>query len=103
MKRSFIILACALLLGTTVAAPVPPPKPAPRPWCHGWGEPLDPVGGCRFRRDGAALRIDLPGGEKNWLAMFAGDWDAPRLLREIEGDFTIQVRAAVSLPETGCR
>src|SRR5262245_46986865 len=91
MRSLFCLSLAALLVGAALAAPVPLPRPAPRPWLFGWGAPVDPVGDCRFERDGRRLTITVPG-EGHGLAIFSGHLDAPRLFREAEGDFSLEVR-----------
>lgn len=91
MRSLFLCSPVALLASAMLAAPVPPPRPAPRPWHFGWGKPEDPVGGCRFDRDGGRLTVTVPG-EGRDVDIYEGDYNGPRLMRDIEGDFRIQVR-----------
>jgi hypothetical protein len=60
-------------------------------WVSGWDKPIDPLGDCRFDRDGSKLTIIFPGRIK------ASDFEegrltAPRLLRDVQGDCAVQVR-----------
>jgi serine/threonine-protein kinase len=70
-----------------------------------WGDPIDPRGDCTFAAEGDRLTVTVPAGVHN-LVPFGLDgggqfgkrhesWDnqdAPRLLREVEGDFAAQVK-----------
>jgi regulation of enolase protein 1 (concanavalin A-like superfamily) len=57
----------------------------------GWGRAINPDGDCTIRPDGKALVIDVPGGKGHGLAQ-TDDYNAPRVLREVEGDFLFQVK-----------
>jgi regulation of enolase protein 1 (concanavalin A-like superfamily) len=60
-------------------------------WTDGWNWPIDPVGDCRFERKGDRLTITVPG-KGHVLDPSAGGLLAPHLLRDVEGDFAVQVR-----------
>jgi hypothetical protein len=80
-----LLSACAVL-----AAPVP------KPFKSGWDKPVDPDGDCKFVREADSLTIELPGGDHD-LAPKGGlskhiRFNAPRLVRDVEGDFVLQVR-----------
>jgi regulation of enolase protein 1 (concanavalin A-like superfamily) len=85
-------LLCAFVAGGVVAAAglVAAPAPFPRPvrvrgpWYDGWHQPIDPVGDSRFDRQGDRLTITIPATR--------GRDRAARLLRDVEGDFVVQVR-----------
>jgi regulation of enolase protein 1 (concanavalin A-like superfamily) len=70
----------ALAAGSLLAAPAPPVKP----WVRGWDRPVDPLGDCRFDRKGETMTLTVPAREERATA--------PRLLRDVEGDFVVQVR-----------
>jgi hypothetical protein len=90
-------LLCALVAGALLAAPAPFPRPV-KPWVTDWGSPVDPAGDCRFDRVGDKLTITVPGKDHS-LDVANGRLHAPHLLREVEGDFVVQVRVgAVRLP-----
>jgi regulation of enolase protein 1 (concanavalin A-like superfamily) len=100
MHRTPISLLCTLVAaGNLLAAPTPFPKilRSPIPWVTGWDKPVDPVGGCRFDRKGDRLTITVPGKE-HFLVVEKGQLDAPRLLRDVSGDFVVQVRVALRSP-----
>jgi regulation of enolase protein 1 (concanavalin A-like superfamily) len=72
--------------------PPDPPTPAPKQTA-GWGPPINPQGDCKFKESDGKLTITLP--NKGYdLAVEHNQMTAPRLLREVEGDFTAQVRVA---------
>lgn len=85
MSRSIYVLVVFLLASVILAAPAPPPFKA------GWDKPLDPDSDCKFTREKDSLTIELPGTDHDYYPL-RGRVNAPRLLREIEGDFEMQVR-----------
>lgn len=76
------LLLCAVAFSAT-AAPAPVYK-QPKTWFVGWDEPVTKAGNCRFARDGKKLTIIAPG----------GGLDSAMLLREVEGDFVLEVRVS---------
>jgi hypothetical protein len=52
---------------------------------------VDPLSDCRFDRRGDTLTIAVPG-RGHTLDVEAGRLNAPRLLRDVEGNFAVQVR-----------
>lgn len=95
----------SLLLPCALAAPVPPGKPAREkgPWFDGWDKPVDPKGDSRFDRKGGRLTLTVPGkGRVIGMARARGRYllragaTAPRLLRDVSGDFTVQARVSGS-------
>jgi hypothetical protein len=92
MHRLAVLLLCALLAvaGGLLAAPAPFPRPS-KVWITGWDKPSDPVGDCRFVRRGDKLTISVPG-KGHELDLAKGHHNAPCLLREVVGDFVVQVR-----------
>jgi regulation of enolase protein 1 (concanavalin A-like superfamily) len=86
-------IAALVVLSITVAA-----APVPEPWLAGWDEPVDPLGDCRFERDRDKLTITVPGGKHHALDVENGP--APRLLRDVEGDFVVQVRVGGAFSKT---
>jgi hypothetical protein len=90
-RLAALSLLGALVASGLVAAPAPFPRPdRAGPWVTGWDTPVDPVGDCRFDRDGDKLTITVPGSKGR-----SSDFS---LLRDVEGDFVLQVRMAVSFP-----
>jgi regulation of enolase protein 1 (concanavalin A-like superfamily) len=66
----------------------------------GWGQKVDPGHDCQFRLDGDRLTIEIPA-TKHDLSVEAGDVNAPRVLREIEGDFIAQVKVSGNVGHGG--
>src|SRR5207244_787546 len=79
-----------------VAAPAPFPKPpkVSSSWYEGWDKPeVPPWGDCRLDRRGDRLTITLPGDEKyRGIFLCPSPTRDPRLLRDVEGDFVIEVQ-----------
>lgn len=82
------IVSLFALAAIAVAAPVP----AGREYkLKGWGDPTDPLGDCTFTVEDRTLSISLPG-KRRELA------NAPSVLREQTGDFTISVTVGGTWP-----
>jgi hypothetical protein len=60
---------------------------------EGWGLLVDPVGDCRFERDADKLTITVPG-EYHDLWPGKGKVNAPLVLQEAEGNFSVEVLVA---------
>src|SRR5262249_26244161 len=58
----------------------------------GWDQPGDPKGDCRFDRKGDKLTVTVPAGAHELQRWGVDRWDIPHLLRDVEGDFVVQVR-----------
>ena len=58
---------------------------------EGWGRFIDPDKDCKFRLDKGSLTIAVPGTPHD-LGAERGQMNAPRCVREIEGDFIVQVK-----------
>ena len=99
MRRIFWMLAPALA-GSIGAMSMADGKPVP--CLEGWGQPVDPVGDCRIRMEAGKLKIDVPG-KKHDLTVETGDMSAPRVLREIDGDFIAQVMVSGNIRHEGQR
>jgi hypothetical protein len=93
MRRLAALLFSALAAAVVTAAPAP----LPRAWVSGWDRPVDPLGGCRFRRSGDRLTLSVPGKGGGSLLNARGLLNCPRLLRGVEGDFVAQVRVGGNL------
>jgi regulation of enolase protein 1 (concanavalin A-like superfamily) len=57
----------------------------------GWGSAVDPDGDCEIKVQGKALSISVPGTLHD-LNADIDKYNAPRVLREVSGDFTIDVK-----------
>lgn len=80
---------CPLTL--LLAACAVPAAPAPQPrW-----ERVDPDRDCKIVMKDNTVTMELPGGDHD-LAPKRNRFNAPRLLREMEGDFIMQVRVCAS-------
>jgi regulation of enolase protein 1 (concanavalin A-like superfamily) len=86
--RRWIFLPMLFVAAYSVRAA---PAPAPKPFERGWDKALDPDGDCTFRRDKGALTIEIPGRVHD-LGAERRVMNAPRLLRDVEGDFVAEVR-----------
>jgi hypothetical protein len=91
------VVSSSLLLAVGVAAA---PAPEVRPWVHGWDRPVNRRGDCRFHRDGEKLSIVVPG-EGHSFQPSDREPNAPCLLRDVEGDFVVQVRVDGDFRPTG--
>jgi regulation of enolase protein 1 (concanavalin A-like superfamily) len=69
---------------------------------NGWGQTEDPDGDCKISAKEGSVTISIPGTAHD---LWPGDGrkvNAPRVLQDVEGDFTVQVRVASSVkPENG--
>jgi regulation of enolase protein 1 (concanavalin A-like superfamily) len=97
MHRLAALLLCSLLVAVAVtAAPAPVSKPRPsKVWVDGWDKPVDQVGDCRFARVGDSLTIVVPPSKDRWITGVvhgATSRTAPHMLRDVAGDFAVQVR-----------
>jgi hypothetical protein len=88
MNRSFCVLAGLFLVSVALAVP------APDPFVKLWGHPIDPDKDCKIRREGSALSIDMPGTDHDYDPL-RKQFNAPRILHEVEGDFDLQARIRI--------
>lgn len=58
-----------------------------------WGRAIDPDGDCTIKADAGGVVFEVPGTLHD-LSAEIGQLNAPRLLREVEGDFVAQVKVA---------
>ncbi len=86
MKRSLAVLLCLLFVCAVLAAPAPPVFFKP-----GWDAPVDPDKDCKMVQKEDMLTIELPGKPHDILAAGKRN-NAPRLLRDVKGDFRVDVR-----------
>jgi regulation of enolase protein 1 (concanavalin A-like superfamily) len=90
MRRFLCSLAC---LALACAAFAGDPDPEPNPFLDGWDKPVDPDKDCKFEREKGGLTITVPG-KDHGLAIERGRMNAPRLVKDIEGDFLAEVRVS---------
>ena len=77
-------LLCAVVAFSVTAAPAPVYKPRPtKLWFDGWNKPIAGAGNGHFARDSKTLTITVPD---------INPGDPALLLREVEGDFVLEVR-----------
>lgn len=88
MKRSIATFLALLVASVVLAAP------APEPFRSGWEKDINPDRDCKFIRDKDAFTIELPGTVHDYDPL-PKRMNAPRLLREVEGDFVIQARIRI--------
>jgi hypothetical protein len=74
------------LVGTVLAADDEKPRSI-----KGWGKVIDTAGDCSVKGDENRLTIEVPGGTHD-LGPFPRGLHAPRVLKEVEGDFSVQVK-----------
>jgi regulation of enolase protein 1 (concanavalin A-like superfamily) len=87
LKRLLISLLTTLWLVSFLVAEEKKPRVI-----KGWGEVIDPDGDCTIQSEKGKVTITVP--EKNHnLAPLIGQ-NAPRILQEIEGDFTLEVKVS---------
>jgi RNA polymerase sigma factor (sigma-70 family) len=67
------------------------PKDAARRFLKGWGEPIDPDGDCSIDLENDQLIIKVPG-KRHGLEAELSTLNAPRVLRDIEGDFIVDLK-----------
>jgi hypothetical protein len=60
---------------------------------HGWGTVIDPINDCTVKEEASKLTITVPGGTHDLNAKVGG-MKAPRVLREVDGDFIAQVKVS---------
>jgi hypothetical protein len=101
MRRLSLLLICCAA-ASLVAAPAPLPRRGREtgPWVAGWDRPIDPQGGCRFVRAGGRLTVTVPGPGLRFRLEEDGP-KAPRLTRDVEGDFVLTVRVSGELVPAG--
>lgn len=78
-------LRCTLLLLLIACAAFAAPVPK-----DSWDRPVDPDKDCKFVMKDDTVTIELPGTDHEFAKRKR--FNAPRLLRDVEGDFKIQVR-----------
>ncbi len=94
--------SCLVLMIAAVLASAGFSQDRPDRNLKGWGTVVNPSKDCEFKPDGNRLTIVVPA-SKHDLSIEAGDVTAPRVLREIEGDFIDQVKVAGNVVHRGER
>jgi regulation of enolase protein 1 (concanavalin A-like superfamily) len=95
--RTLLALGAAWSLGClSLARAVPPGS------IVGWGDIVDPNGDCKFTVGGKGLKIVVPGTIHD-LTAETGDMSAPRVLRDVDGDFLLQVKVRGEVTHHGAR
>ncbi len=84
-----------LVVAVTAAAPVPKEALTP-PMEVLFGKPFDPSKSCDFKLDGKKLVITVPGTVECPATKLEG---APRTVREVTGDFEMEVAVSYKLPD----
>lgn len=88
MRHHIYALSLLLAAYAVLAAPAPARK-------DGWGRLIDPDHDCKIAIKDGAVTMELPGTDHE-LAPKRKRFNAPRVLREVEGDFVMQVRVCAS-------
>jgi regulation of enolase protein 1 (concanavalin A-like superfamily) len=94
MRRSLLLLPFVSLV---VAAPVPKETETDKLYRH-FGSPVDPAKDCKFTLDGTKLTVNVGKGDHD-LSVQSNEMNAPRVLKEIEGDFTVSVKVSGDYPK----
>src|SRR5205085_1216703 len=76
--------------GGTVTAPTGP----------NWGQPMNPDGDCTITPQGETLTISVPA-TLHALPDVMGKNNAPRVLQEVDGDFSVQVKVCGTIHPQG--
>jgi regulation of enolase protein 1 (concanavalin A-like superfamily) len=95
MRRALFVLALLPLL--LVAAPVPKETDTQK-LAKLFGTPVDPLQDCKFTLDGTRLTVTAGKGDHD-LSVQNKVLNAPRVLKEIEGDFEMRVKVSGEYPK----
>ncbi len=110
--QSALLLHAAMVVpvdGPPVPVPIPIVPPSPPPVgppallafdANGWDKPLDPDGDCKIVPSKEALTIEIPAKRHDLIGEQAA-MNAPRLLRDVTGDFTAQVKVSGEFKPAG--
>jgi hypothetical protein len=85
MGRLLATSLCLAVVCGAMAAPAPPAFFKP-----GWDDPVDPDKDCKFTQTSETLTIEVPGTAHDLGG--GKQVNAPRLLRDVKGDFRVEVR-----------
>src|SRR5205085_3694972 len=72
----------------------PPQVAAVSKTIAGWGDVVDPDGDCKVTTASGKVTLQLPGGVHN---LQATRQNSPRVLQDVEGDFSVQVKVASAI------
>jgi hypothetical protein len=98
-RAALLLLACASLTATVVAAPVPPQADLTAIE-RAYGAWSDPDKDCNFKLTGGELKVSIPTSDHMLGKPLEGVTNnAPRALREVDGDFTAVVRVVIPVPD----
>ncbi len=95
MRRVLPLLVALPLLA--VAAPIPKETDAQK-LARLFGTPVDPAKDCKFTLDGDKLTVTAGKGDHD-LSVQSNEMNAPRVLKEIEGDFEMKVKVSATYPK----
>jgi len=85
------IILLASLIGLAVHAPCADTKTVQS--IPGWGEVTNPDGDCTFKAEEGKITITVPGGIHD-ISSYNRKMNAPRVLQEVDGDFTVGVKVS---------
>jgi hypothetical protein len=100
MPRLYLLLLLVGVPLAVVAAPVPAEAEKSNVQ-RVYGTWTDPDNDCKFKMPGGELRVAIPATDHSLGGPLAGPENAPRALREVDGDFTAVVRVSFPIPERG--
>lgn len=93
--KQFLVISALM---AAVSLPIPQSHAQAKPVeVPGWGKAVDPDGDCKFSIVGARLSIEVPG-TPHALAIERNQMNAPRVVREVQGDFVAQVKVVGHFP-----
>jgi hypothetical protein len=97
-----LIAAIGMTIVTVFSSPflaICPDEPQPEATVPDWGQVYDPDGDCTCALEQGGLSIRIPGTAHD-LSAEIGEVNAPRVLQEVEGDFTARVKVCGVLRPT---
>lgn len=98
LRRILLVLLAGAPFGA-VAAPVPSPDDRAK-LAQAYGVWTNPDKDCTFKLTGGEIKVSLPAANHLLGKRYEGATDnAPRALREVEGDFTAVVRVVIPIPD----
>jgi regulation of enolase protein 1 (concanavalin A-like superfamily) len=93
-RRSILL---PILLASVLAGAAMPGEQGEVLEIKGWGRVIDPDGDCKFSIEKGRVAVAIPG-TVHALSAERGQTNAPRILREVEGDFIAQVKVSGVCP-----